>query len=70
MPVRVVSVGYSDAVVALDPYAEVRVFADCTLVLETSGLRRLSLVDGEIRDEKVADARTRDRLTRLFSQDH
>jgi len=69
MPVRVVSVGYSGATVALDSLAEVRVFADQTLVLETSGLRRLTVVDGEVRDELVSDARTRERLTRLFNAD-
>ena len=67
--IRVVGVGYTDAMIALDAYAEVRVHERETVVLETTGLRRLTVVNGEIRDEKITDPRERERLTRLFHED-
>jgi hypothetical protein len=68
--VRVVGVGHSDAMIALDVYAEVRVFSTHTLVLETTGMRRISLgPDGEIRDALITDRRERELLTRLFNED-
>lgn len=67
--VRVVGVGFTDATVALDAYAEVRVHEHETIVLEATGVRRLTVVDGDIRDEKVTDPRERERLVRLFHED-
>ena len=68
--VRVVGVGYTDAMIALDVYAEARVFSTQTLVLETTGMRRISLgPDGEIRDVLITDQRERELLTRLFQED-
>lgn len=67
--VRIVGVGFTDATVALDSLAEVRVYPHETIVLETTGVRRLTVVNGDIRDEKITDARTVDRLTRLLSGD-
>lgn len=68
--IRVVGVGYTDAMIALDIYSEVRVFSTHTLVLETTGMRRISLgEDGEIRDVLVTDRRERELLTRMFNED-
>lgn len=67
--VRIVSVGYTDHTVMLDADTEVRVHERETIVLESTGLRRLTVLGGDIRDEKITDPRERERLTRLFSQD-
>lgn len=68
--VRVVGVGYTDEMIALDVYAEVRVFSTHTLVLESTGMRRISLGnDGEIRDVLITDRRERELLTRMFQED-
>ena len=68
--IRVVGVGHTDAMVALDVYAEVRVFSTHTLVLETTCMRRISLgEDGEIRDVLITDRRERELLTRMFNED-
>lgn len=67
--IRIVSVGHSDSTVALDAYAEVRVHDGETIVLESTGLRRLSVVNGEIRDEKITDRSERELLTRMFNED-
>ncbi|WP_116239961.1 hypothetical protein [Microbacterium sp. AG157] len=61
--------GFTDATVALDSLAEVRVYPHETIVLESTGVRRLTVVDGDIRDAKVTDPRERERLTRLFNED-
>lgn len=66
--VRIVSVGHTDHTVMLDAYAEVRVHERETVVLETTGVRRLTVVDDEIRDDKIIDPRERERLTRLFTE--
>lgn len=66
--VRIVSVGHTDHTVMLDSLAEVRVYSANTVVLESTGVRRLTVVNGKVRDEKVTDAHTRDRLTRLFQE--
>ncbi len=68
--IRVVGVGHTDAMIALDAYAEVRLFERHTLVLEATGMRRISLGDdGEIRDELITNRRERDLLTRMFQED-
>lgn len=66
--VRVVGVGYTDHTVMLDSLAEVRVHERETIVLESTGVRRLTVVNGEIRDEKITDPRERERLLRMFSE--
>lgn len=60
--------GHTDRTVMFDAYSEVRVHERETIVLESTGLRRLTVVNGEVRDERVTDARTRDHLTRLFAE--
>ena len=68
--VRVVSVGFSEHTAMLDADALVRVFVDHTLVLEANGLRRLTVVDGDVREQKIAaDDRTYNALIRTFSED-
>ena len=67
--VRIVGVGFSDATVALDADSEVRVHEHETIVLQSTGLRRLTVVNGEVRDEKITVPRERERLVRTFNED-
>ncbi|MEZ3156681.1 hypothetical protein AB1K56_07070 [Microbacterium sp. BWR-S6Y] len=61
--------GHTEHTVMLDGLAEVRVYERETVVLETTGVRRLTVVNGDIRDEKITDPRERERFVRMFAED-
>lgn len=66
--VRIVSVGHSDLTTMLPAHALVRVYRDQTVALVDGGLRRLTVVNGDVRDEPVTESREFNRLMGLFDE--
>lgn len=66
--VRIVSVGYSDHTEMLPAHALARVYRDQTVVMVDGALRRLAVVDGDVRDEPITEVREYNRLSALFGE--